>query len=120
MKLIAIIGLAAALAGCSSLHNAGTASYTVRPIVIEGKTYCCEVAIINGKEIAELDASVEKEGDNYKVTLRERGVTAFKGQEVAAEVATVGTKAAAKAATAVMTAPAIGELGGAAIQAITK
>ncbi len=88
--IVSVVMLVISLAGCASIGTAGVASYTVKPMVIDGKTYCCEASIQNGKEIAELDVLMEKSGDAYRVSLRERGVTAFKGQALAVEAATAG------------------------------
>jgi hypothetical protein len=88
-----------ALAGCASLDNAGSARYSVRPFMAGDRAICCEVAISNGKEIALLDATVIKRGDDYEVHLHEEGVAAFDGQRIAAgaarDAATVAAKAAA-------------------------
>ena len=94
--LLGIISLS--LTGCASLNQAGTASYTIKPMLIDGRTVCCEVAVVNGKQYASLDAMLIKSGDDYTVTLSERGVEAFRGQEIAAGAAASAGKAALKAA----------------------
>ncbi|MBK8399937.1 MAG: hypothetical protein IPL29_02350 [Propionivibrio sp.] len=77
--------LALLLSGCASLQNAGTAEYSVKPFVdTAGRVLCCDVTVKNGKEIAFLDAHIEKRGDDYTVDLKERGVKAFEGQAISA------------------------------------
>ena len=111
--LLGIVSLS--LIGCASLNQAGTASYTIKPMLIDGRTVCCEVAVINGKQYASLDATLIKAGDDYTVTLSERGVEAFRGQEIAAGAAASAGKVALKAAAiggavliAPIAAPAVG------------
>lgn len=113
--LLGIISLS--LTGCASLNQAGTASYTIKPMLIDGRTVCCEVAIHNGKQYASLDATLVKVGDDYTVTLSERGVEAFRGQEIAAGAVASAGKVALKAAAiggavliAPIAAPAIGAM----------
>lgn len=103
------------LIGCASLNQAGTASYSMKPVLINDKLVCCEVMINNGKQYASLDATLIKTGDDYTVTLSERGVEAFRGQEIAAGAAASAGKTALKAAAiggavliAPIAAPAIG------------
>lgn len=88
----------AALTGCASIDNAGTASYTVRPFMAGERALCCEVTINNGKEIALLDATIVKDGDNYRVHLHEEGVKAFEGQRIAARAVDTAAASAVKAA----------------------
>lgn len=95
------------ISGCASMQYAGMASYTVAPIVVDGKTYCCQVDVKNGKEIARLDATISKQGDNYQVQLHEDGVAAFKGQAIAADAGKVAAADAAKVATVAALAPAL-------------
>jgi len=89
MKTVLVLMLIFLLVGCASLNNAGTASYTVRPFAAgDGSLHCCEVIVNNGKEIAALDARIEAHpGSHYIVELHERGVAAFAGQKIAADVA---------------------------------
>lgn len=111
-----------ALTGCASLQHAGTASYTIKPMLIGGRTVCCEVAIHNGKQYARLDATLTKTGDDYTVTLSERGVEAFRGQEIAAGAAKTTAALAAKAAAiggAVLIAPIAAPAVGAALMSGT-
>lgn len=98
MKRALIPLILLALAGCTSLQQAGTASYTIKPMLIDGRTVCCEVAVVNGKQYASLDATLVKTGDDYTVTLAERGVEAFRGQEIAAGAARSAATVAGKAA----------------------
>lgn len=113
--LLGIVSLG--LTGCTSLQQAGTASYTIRPMLIDGRTVCCEVAVVNGKQYASLDATLVKSGDDYTVTLSERGVEAFRGQEIAAGAAKSAAGVAGKAVAiggavliAPIAAPAIGAM----------
>lgn len=111
-----------ALGGCASLQHAGSASYTIKPMLIGDRTVCCEVAIHNGKQYARLDATLTKTGDDYTVTLSERGVEAFRGQQIAADAASLAGKAAVKAAViggAVLIAPIAAPAVGAALMSGT-
>ena len=87
-----------AVSGCASLQYAGVAAYTVRPFGVGGQLVCCEVQIRNGKEIASLDATVEKTGGDYRVSLRQRGVQAFEGQAISAAALEKSIDAAVRAA----------------------
>lgn len=105
---VILFAIMAGLTGCASLQNAGTAEYTVRPFLDQsGTAHCCEVAVRNGKEIANLEAHIAKQGDNYTVDLREQGVVAFQGQAIAAGATRVSIDAAAKVAAAAALAPAL-------------
>lgn len=86
------------LPACTSLQNAGVADYSIRPIVINDRQFCCEVSVKNGKEFAALALDVEKTGDDYRIKLVELGVEAFKGQEISAGAAKEAIAAAIKAA----------------------
>ena len=103
--MIRLIPLVLVLSGCASLQYAGVASYSVEPVEINGNPQCCRVSIHNGKQIARLDAQVEKRGDDYTVSLKQWNVEAFTGQQIAADSATASAATAAKAATAIMLAP---------------
>lgn len=120
MRLILLALALASLSGCASVQNAGVASYSVRPIVLDGKAVCCEVSVHNGKEYAVLDAVVIKRGEDYEVRLHEEAVRAFKGQELAGNAVTDVTKTAARATAAVLVAPAAAAVGAAAIGAMAK
>jgi hypothetical protein len=110
MRAIAAAAVAL-VSGCASLDHAGSASYSVRPVQIGERIVCCEVAIVNGKEYATLDAMLEKRGDDYTVLLSERGVGAFAGQRIAAG----GLKSAATAAAGAAAAAALAPVAGAAL-----
>lgn len=106
--LILAIAVLALLAGCSSLQFAGNASYSVQPFVVDAKTgatVCCQVDIKDGKERSALDLHVVRNRDNYDITLSERGVLAFQGQQIAAGATQAAIDAAAKAAAAAALAP---------------
>lgn len=104
-KTLAIAALAILAAGCSSINNAGTAEYSIKPFVADpatGKLACCEVTVKNGKEITALEAHIKKQGDDYEITLKEEGVVAFKGQAIAANASKSAIGNAATAATAIL------------------
>lgn len=82
----------------------GVARYSVKPFVVDGQAHCCEVSVENGKEIAHLNARIEKRGDHYRVEIEQDGVEAFNGQRIAAGAA---RNAAATAATALVAPVAI-------------
>lgn len=112
--LFAAVIIAISLGGCASLQYAGSADYQVRPFLdSNGKNLCCEVVIHNGKEIANLEAHVTKDGDKYTLDLKEQGVAAFQGQKISAEAAQNAIDAAAKAAVAVALAPLLPAAGAA-------
>jgi|SRR5674476_447073 len=120
MKLTILLALAICLlTGCASLQYAGNASYDVKPYETkDGTPVCCTVSIRNGKEIANLEAHVVKSGDDYTVDLKEQGVAAFKGQEIAADAFKSAVVEATKAAVAAVLAPllpALAPMAGAAL-----
>ena len=103
MKTLIIACVLALLAGCASLNNAGTAKYTVEPIITDAGPICCRVLVENGKEYAVLKAHVERRADgSYVVDLDERTVKAFEGQTKIAETAGAAAKAAATLGAAVL------------------
>ena len=51
-KPMIIACVLALLAGCASLNNAGTAKYSVEPIITDSGQICCRVLVENGKEYA--------------------------------------------------------------------
>lgn len=120
MKSLIALAALVSLAGCASLDHAGVASYTIKPMMIDGRAVCCEVAVHNGKQYASLDAMVEKTGDDYSVRLSERGVEAFRGQQIAADAATASAATAAKAAASIMVAPVALPAAAAAIGVLAK
>lgn len=113
-KLICVLLTTSLLAGCASLQYAGNASYSVKPFKDDkGATICCSVDIVNGKEIANLEAHISKVGDNYTVDLKEQGVTAFAGQKISADAVSEMVKQALLAAGVIAVAPvAIPAIGG--------
>ena len=108
MRNLLVLLFALVLSACASMHYAGVAEYTVRPIVVADRTICCEVSIKNGKEYASLKASVQKTGDNYTVTLDEQAVQAFAGQKVSAEAIKNAAESAASISGTAIAAPALG------------
>lgn len=105
-KLLLISTVLATLSGCASMQYAGTASYSVKPIVdTSGGVVCCAVEVHNGKEIANLEAHIYKQGDSYTVDLKETGVAAFAGQAIAAGALKEAVDGAVKAAVSAALAP---------------
>ena len=102
-----------ALAGCASLRYSGIAEYSLTP-VFSGPQHTFEgygLKVVNGKEIASVQASMVKKGSNYTITLKELGVKAFQGQAIAAgAAANLGANAvkAALVAGGVLIAPVAG------------
>lgn len=108
LKTILIVLCLLALTACQSLQYAGNASYSVKPFKDDaGATICCAVDVHNGKEIANLEAHVSKQGDNYTVDLKEQGVAAFAGQQISSDALKVAVDGAVKAAVAAALAPVI-------------
>jgi len=125
MRKIVLIGIgiayAISLSACASLQYAGNASYSVKPFKDDaGATICCAVDVHNGKEIANLEAHISKDGDNFTVDLKEQGVAAFQGQQIAAGATKEAIDAAAKAAVAAALAPVLPALAPAAGAALAS
>ena len=111
MKMILIALAALILSACSSLQNAGMAEYSVKPMVIDKQTVCCEVSVKNGKEYASLKAKVIKKGDDYSVELEEQAVSAFAGQQKAADTVGKAIETAGTLGTSALVAPVADTLG---------
>lgn len=110
-----------ALSGCTSLNNAGVASYQVKPMELNnGNIVCCDITINNGKEYTSLEAHIIKHGDDYEVHLNEVGIFAFEGQKIVAGVATETVKKAGSVVGGVLMAPVIAPAAGAVINGILK
>lgn len=91
---LALLGL---LSGC-----AGTATYHVRPFYDRDskQIICCEASISNSKDIASVQVSVQKKGDDYSISFAETGVNASapitaQSADVTGVAGAVGTAAAA-------------------------
>lgn len=97
IRTVIFAACAAALSGCASLRNAGTADYTVRPFAADGRVICCEVHVRNGKEMDSLRAHITRDGDRYTVDLEQSGVRAFDGQAIAAGVVSEAVSSAIRA-----------------------
>ena len=94
MKTLIIACVLGLLAGCASLNNAGTAKYSVEPIITDSGPICCRVLVENGKEYASLKAHIERRADgSYVVDLDERNVKAFEGQAKTAGAVKAATDA---------------------------
>ena len=111
MKPLILAVLALLLGACSSLQNAGMAEYSVKPMVIDKQTVCCDVVVKNGKEYASLKAKVVKKGDDYSVDLEEQAVSAFAGQQKAADTVSKAIETAGTLGTAALVAPVADTLG---------
>jgi hypothetical protein len=121
MRILMILLASTVLYGCASLQYAGNASYSVQPFKDDqGATICCAVNVHNGKEIANLEAHISKDGDKYTVDLKEQGVAAFQGQQIAAGATQAAIDAAAKAAVAAALAPLLPALAPAAGAALAS
>lgn len=107
MKYGAILAalFAVTLGGCASLQNAGVASYAIKPMMIDKQQVCCEVTLLNGKQYAQLNVDIVKDGDKYTVHLTESGVEAFQGQAIAAGATKDAVVEAAKIGVAAALAP---------------
>lgn len=115
-RLVTLAAAMALLSGCSSLQNAGMAEYTVTPVFPKVGPPAYTIKIINGKQIAKLDAKVTKTGQNYSISLHELGIQAFKGQQISATALQSAVHAgvvSALIAAGVMVAPAAAPLIGA-------
>ena len=111
MKTLMLTVIALLLTGCASLQNAGMAEYSVKPMVIDKQTVCCEVVVKNGKEYASLKAKVVKKGDDYSVELEEQAVSAFAGQAKAADTVNKAIETAGTLGTSALVAPVADTLG---------
>lgn len=88
------------------MQYAGSASYTVSPVITpNGDAVCCAVTVHNGKEIGMLKAHIEKDGDKYTVDLEEQNVLAFEGQRIVSGAAREAIESVAKAAAMAAIAP---------------
>lgn len=106
MKTLIIACVFGLLAGCASLNNAGSARYSVEPIITDSGPICCRVIVENGKEYASLKAHVERRADgSYVVDLDERTVKAFEGQVISATAAAGSVKAVGQAVIGAAIAP---------------
>lgn len=107
--ILTLVAAVAMLSGCASMQYAGTASYSVKPFTDKAcNVACCEVAVNNGKEIANLEAHIVKTPDGgYTVDLREQGVAAFQGQAIAAGATKEAIADAAKVGVAAALAPVL-------------
>lgn len=103
MKLLISLISALALSGCSY----GLTNYSVKPFEDStGKIHCCDVSIINGKEIGQLKALVYMGADGeLMVSLEQSDVKAFQGQAIAATVASNTASTIATTVGAVLIAP---------------
>lgn len=122
MKRLLILAAIAAffMSGCASLQNAGTASYSIKQVTDAKGQPGFDLEVRNGKEIANVEAHLTKDGDKVTVDLKEQGVAAFQGQQIAATSVQASIDAAAKAAVAAALAPLLPALAPAAGAALAS
>lgn len=99
MKYLILIAVAL-LTGCASLDMAGSSAYTLKQSSDEYGRPEFALVVKSGKEVAQVKARLEKDGDKIIVDLEETGVAAFRGQEISADAMKIGMEQAAKAAVA--------------------
>jgi hypothetical protein len=99
MKYVLLIAIGL-LAGCQSLTMAGSSAYTLRQTTDKNGHPGFELLVKSGKEIAQVKARLEKDGDKIVVDLEETGVAAFAGQKIAADALKGTVEQAVKAAVA--------------------
>jgi hypothetical protein len=97
MKYVLLIAIGL-LAGCQSLTMAGSSAYTLRQTTDDAGRPGFELLVKSGKEIAQVKARLEKDGDKIIVDLEETGVAAFEGQRISADALKIASEQAAKAA----------------------
>lgn len=80
-----------ALAGCTSLNQAGNSAYTVRPYAVPGSgaVLCCELQVQDGKEYSSRTIEFKVVDQGYSLKVDEGESKAFRGQGIAAKAATV-------------------------------
>jgi hypothetical protein len=88
------IALAAAaslgLAGCTSLTQAGHASYTVRSFTgPNGQPSCCELQVSDGKEFEGRRIQFQTTGGAAALVVQEGDSKAFKGQAISGKALSV-------------------------------
>lgn len=85
------------LTGCASQYWAGVSRYEVTPILNKDNVVigCCILSVYSGKEAQSVHATFSKTGNDYRVTLDEKDVRAFPGQQISS-----GTAASVAASTA--------------------
>lgn len=99
MKYLILIAVAL-LTGCASLDMAGSSAYTLRQSVGDHGQPEFELLVKSGKEVAQVKARLEKDGDKIIVDLEETGVAAFAGQQISAGALKISMEEIAKAAVA--------------------
>jgi hypothetical protein len=82
---LAVLLIGGALTGCEAQRYGGTASYSLKPMKLEGVTVCCELTVNNGKEIESIKVHIEKKGEHFTFDLEEKGIKAFKGQSISSD-----------------------------------
>jgi hypothetical protein len=106
MKYFLVIAVAL-LTGCQSLTMAGSSAYTLRQTTDEAGRPGFELLVKSGKEIAQVKARLEKDGDKIVVDLEETGVAAFAGQKISADALKLTVEQTAKIAAAAAVAAAV-------------
>ncbi len=88
MKGMLVLLISMLVSGCSLpfAKPAGSASYTIEPIVIDGKTICCRATVLNSKDYQGLKFSLKRLPDGgMEVALDEKGVDSSTPSSIAAE-----------------------------------
>lgn len=99
MKYLILLALVL-LTGCQSLQYAGSSKYQMRQFTDDNGKPAFDLYIWNGKEVKNVTATLKKTGDDIEVTLVEADVSAFSGQQIAANAAKITAESAVKAAVA--------------------
>lgn len=118
MKYIILIAAVIFLTGCQSLTMAGSSAYTLTQTTDKNGNPNFELSVKSGKEIAQVEAHLTKDGDKITVDLKETGVAAFQGQAISSGAVKTAAELAAKAAVAAVmagAAPGIISLAGSAL-----
>lgn len=106
MKYLLLITVGA-LAGCQSLTMAGSSAYSIRQVTDQNGNPHFELSVKSGKEVAQVEARLTKDGDKITVDLKETGVAAFAGQQISADALRLTVEQTAKVAAAAAIAAAI-------------
>lgn len=88
-RMPAFVGMTviAMLTGCASVQDAGRSEYSIAPIEAGGKTICCAVSVVSGREIGHVRAELKQTAAGPEVKFSAQSIKAFEGQAIAADVA---------------------------------
>jgi len=101
-----------ALTGCASLNDAGRSEYSVEPVAVDGKTVCCRVRIVSGREVGRVKAKLRQTERGPELDLDVQGIRAFQGQAIAAAAQRQTVDAVREALPAMVKAVIAGQLAG--------